>query len=123
MSPVIHEQILRSLRYQVHLLEDDELFEQTLLRGSQAALSAQPESGDIDALMRSMMSTNSAPLPLATPMNHVLEHGTRHGLATASTVTAGPWNHGSVANTQRESQTSTPANFMRGVKGALRGRR
>lgn len=120
---MIHEQILRSLRYQVHLLEDDELFEQTLLRGSQAALSAQPESGDIDALMRSMMATNSAPLPLVTPINHAREHGASHGRATTGTVTAGPWNHGSVANTQSASQTSTPAVHMRGMKGAIRGRR
>ncbi|KAF7980629.1 hypothetical protein HWV62_37426 [Athelia sp. TMB] len=112
----IHEQIMRSLRYQVHLLEDDELFEQTLLRGSQAALAAQPESSDIDALMRSMMSVSSALLPLATPIHP--DHGTTCGSTTASTVTMGPWNRGPATNIEGASHKSTPA--MR--TGAMKGR-
>ncbi|KAF9464111.1 hypothetical protein BDZ94DRAFT_1308132 [Collybia nuda] len=47
--------ILVSLRREVQELEDNELFEQALLRGSQVALEQQPSTGDIDALMRSMM--------------------------------------------------------------------
>jgi hypothetical protein len=43
----------------VQELEDNELFEQTLLRGSQAALEQQPSTSDIDALMRSMMVARS----------------------------------------------------------------
>jgi hypothetical protein len=46
---------MRNLRQKVHELEEDELFERTLLRGSQAGLEPQPSSGDIDVIMRSMM--------------------------------------------------------------------
>lgn len=46
---------LAFLRREVQELEDNELFEQTLLRGSQATLEQQPGTSDIDALMRSMM--------------------------------------------------------------------
>lgn len=53
------DEILASLRHEVQELEDNELFEQTLLRGSQAALEQQPSTNDIDALMRSMMVTPS----------------------------------------------------------------
>lgn len=41
-------------------LEENELFEQTLLRGSQVTLEQQPSTNDIDALMRSMMVAPSA---------------------------------------------------------------
>lgn len=115
---VIHEQILRSLRYQVHLLEEDELFEQTLLRGSQVALAPQPESSDIDALMRSMMSVDPTPPSLATRMHPALDN-----VADRATITAGPWNRGPDTSTMGETKTSTPAIRMGGVKGKGRGRR
>jgi len=51
----LFEQVVDSLRDAVYALEENELFEQTLLRGSQIALEQQPGVGDIDALMRSMM--------------------------------------------------------------------
>jgi len=54
---VLHDQILTSLRNKVRQLEENELFEQMLLRGSQAALELQPSTTDIDVLMQSMMVT------------------------------------------------------------------
>jgi hypothetical protein len=46
-------------------LEENEVFEQTLLRGSQVSLEQQPSTADIDTLMRSMMATpkNNAIVP------------------------------------------------------------
>jgi len=73
----MYDQIITCLRSEVRQLEENELFEQMLLRGSQAALERQPSTTDIDALMRSMMITpqNST----VTPHHH------------AANVTKGPW--------------------------------
>ena len=61
-----------NLRQAVAQLEENELFEQTIRRGSQAALQIQPSTNDIDTLMRSMMvNTTSA----------------------GSRITNGPWNN------------------------------
>jgi len=92
----IHEQILRSLRYQIHQLEENEIFEQTLLtRGgpSQAALSLehQPTSNDIDTLMRSMMSLEP---PGTSNMGNGNIGNVTASTATAETITNGPWNRG-----------------------------
>lgn len=46
---------MANLRMQVRLLEENELYEQTLLRGSQAAMEPQPTTNDINSLMQSMM--------------------------------------------------------------------
>ncbi|KAF8912095.1 hypothetical protein CPB84DRAFT_1841794 [Gymnopilus junonius] len=54
-SKVIFESIMTSLRAEVAQLQENELFEKILLRGSKAALETQPSTNDIDALMRSMM--------------------------------------------------------------------
>ncbi|KAF8625914.1 hypothetical protein AX17_006640 [Amanita inopinata Kibby_2008] len=54
----LYEKVLLSLRKQVRELEENELFEETLLRGSHAGLVQPPSTDDIDALMRSMMGTN-----------------------------------------------------------------
>ncbi|GLB38632.1 hypothetical protein LshimejAT787_0504970 [Lyophyllum shimeji] len=53
----LYMQVMVNLHGVVQNLEENELFEQTLLRGSQAALEPQPSTTDIDALMRSMMVT------------------------------------------------------------------
>jgi hypothetical protein len=98
----IHEKILSSLRYQVHLLEENELFEKTLLQGSQAALESQPTSNDIDTLMRSMMglTPNSSTPDAMTRKNNdntlSVETGytTANTTATAGIITRGPWNRG-----------------------------
>ncbi|KAF5382446.1 hypothetical protein D9615_002717 [Tricholomella constricta] len=51
----LYERVMANLYRAVRSLEDNELFERTLLRGSQAALEPQPSTTDIDTLMRSMM--------------------------------------------------------------------
>jgi hypothetical protein len=53
---VLYDHVMGNLRQAVAQLEENELFEQTLRRGSQAALQIQPSTNDIDTLMRSMMS-------------------------------------------------------------------
>ena len=47
--------VLDNLRDVIEQLEDDELFERMILRGSRMGLERQPTTTDIDALMRSMM--------------------------------------------------------------------
>ncbi|EGN98575.1 hypothetical protein SERLA73DRAFT_110133 [Serpula lacrymans var. lacrymans S7.3] len=74
---ILYENIVRNLRRRVQQLEDDELFEQTLLRGSQVALEQQPSSNDMDALMKSLMTTTLS-----------------NGSNTAPNISNGPWNSG-----------------------------
>lgn len=93
----MHEKILRSLRYQIHQLEENELFEQTLLtRGgpSDAALSLdhQPTSNDIDTLMRSMMFTTTT--TSRDRNGHGIGADADRTVSAAGTVTSGPWNRG-----------------------------
>lgn len=56
-SAVMFEVVMKRLRDRVKQLEDDELFDQMLLRGTQVGLE-QPSSDDIDDIMRSLMSTS-----------------------------------------------------------------
>ncbi len=50
----LFEQVMDNLRREVRLLQENDLFEQTVLRGSLVTDEQQPSS-DIDAIMRSMM--------------------------------------------------------------------
>lgn len=59
---VLYDHVMGNLRQAVAQLEENELFEQTLRRGSQAALQIQPSTNDIDTLMRSMMSGDNMPI-------------------------------------------------------------
>ncbi|KAF9013175.1 hypothetical protein BDQ17DRAFT_1404738 [Cyathus striatus] len=52
----LFQKIMQNLRIEIQQLEENDLYEQTLLRGSQVALQRQPITTDIDALMKSMMS-------------------------------------------------------------------
>lgn len=83
----LYERVMRSLRHEVHRLEENELFEQTLLRGSQAALEQQPTSNDIDTLMRSMMG------PPTNGNTKNYGHANNHTNRTYGNITNGPWNH------------------------------
>ncbi|KAF7364886.1 hypothetical protein MVEN_00359100 [Mycena venus] len=77
---VLFERIVRNLRMKVEELEENELFEQTMLRGSQAALEEETIPKDIDSLMLSMMGGGS---------------GSSRAIPNTSgnaTVTDGPWN-------------------------------
>lgn len=58
-SSELYESILASLRAQIRNLEENELVDRTLLRGSCAALEELPSSNDIDVLMKSMMVVSS----------------------------------------------------------------
>jgi hypothetical protein len=60
MLLVLFEHVMGNLRRQVRLLEEHELFEQTLMKQSQVGQSPLPSTNDIDALMRSMMGYSEA---------------------------------------------------------------
>jgi hypothetical protein len=75
----MYDHIIMCLWSEVRHLEENELFEPMLLRGSQAALERQPSTTDIDALMRSMM---------VTPQNSTI--GLQSNYHTAN-ITNGPW--------------------------------
>ncbi|KAJ6611429.1 hypothetical protein B0H10DRAFT_2437517 [Mycena sp. CBHHK59/15] len=72
---LLSERIMRNLRALVEEVEENELFEQTMLRGSQAGLEEQIIPKDIDTILLSMMG--STPAAAATGN---------------TTVTNGPWN-------------------------------
>ena len=72
------------LRNEVRQLEENELFERTLLRGSQVALEELPSTADIDALMRSMMVAPQS----NTVMPYVRQQADRNN---PTGVTSGPW--------------------------------
>jgi len=74
---VLFERIVRNLRMKVEELEESELFEQTMLRGSQAGLEEETIPKDIDSLMLSMMGGSSTRVP---------------DTSANATVTDGPWN-------------------------------
>lgn len=52
---VMFEQVMRSLRWHVQQLEENEMIESMLLQGSRVALETQPSSDNVDAIMQSMM--------------------------------------------------------------------
>ena len=56
----LYESILASLRAEVRNLEENELVDRTLLRGSRAALEELSSSNDIDVIMKSMMVVPSS---------------------------------------------------------------
>ncbi len=53
------KEILNRLRRQVQELVENEMFEQALLKGSQAGFEHQPMTRNLDAIMRSMMPGTS----------------------------------------------------------------
>ncbi|KAH9841361.1 uncharacterized protein C8Q71DRAFT_326270 [Rhodofomes roseus] len=61
---VMFEIVMKKLRDRVKQLEEDELFEQMLLRGTQIGLE-QPSSDDVDGIMRSLMVASVEAPPFA----------------------------------------------------------
>ena len=59
---------MQSLRERVKRLQEDHLFEQTLLRGSVVADARQPMSDDIDDILQTLMGTSAGPVA-STPIN------------------------------------------------------
>jgi hypothetical protein len=51
----LYQQVIGSLREAVEAVEENELFDQMVMRGSCVGLELNPESEDIDVIMRSMM--------------------------------------------------------------------
>ncbi|KAH7925583.1 hypothetical protein BV22DRAFT_1064640 [Leucogyrophana mollusca] len=75
---LMYESILRGFRLRVQQLEEDAIFQRTLMRGSQVGLKQRPSSDNIDTLMQSMMTTTLGSGPNRT-----------------HNVSDGPWNRGS----------------------------
>ncbi|KAG6844037.1 hypothetical protein H0H87_010361 [Tephrocybe sp. NHM501043] len=83
----LFQQVLTNLHEMVHNLEDNELFERTLLRGSQAALEPLPSTNDIDSLMRSMMVIS----PPSGNATHEVNLTRGRSNSRAADITHGPW--------------------------------
>lgn len=99
--PEQYEKILAHLRAEVQALEDDELFEQMVLRGSKAALEPQPTSNSIDVLMRNMMMPSSN-LDVANGPWNQIDNGSLHEGGRSPVVTSNhPPPGGDVAVTPR----------------------
>ncbi|KAH7906715.1 hypothetical protein BJ138DRAFT_1071351 [Hygrophoropsis aurantiaca] len=80
-AKLMHEEILKGFRQQVQQLEEDEMFQQTIMRGSQIGLEPRPSSSNIDSLMRSMMDTTIGKVS-----------------AQKQNISDGPWNKVSQSN-------------------------
>ncbi|PFH49970.1 hypothetical protein AMATHDRAFT_4442 [Amanita thiersii Skay4041] len=78
----LHDKVIANLRLQVREVEENDIFEQTLLRGSQVARVQPPSTDDIDKLMRSMMGTN---------VQSTSKFGHGGGNPTAASLSPGPW--------------------------------
>jgi len=77
------EKIIKNLRAEIRKLDEDELFEQTILRGSQVGLETRPSTNDIDALMKSMrLDMSSTEGPTGKIFGHMMDE----------TLLDGPWN-------------------------------
>ncbi|KAF8800232.1 hypothetical protein BYT27DRAFT_7200413 [Phlegmacium glaucopus] len=93
---LLHDHVMGNLRKAVAQLNEHELFERTLRRGSQAALEIQPSTNDIDTLMRSMMSP-SMNITSGRPHIGMSEvpplRGQRGPTSSGPGITNGPWNN------------------------------
>jgi len=91
----------------VEELEENELFEQTMLRGSQAGLEEYAMPKDIDPMMRSMMGYPSS-----------------DDSSVNATVTIGPWNQ-TTDQYQGESTPSRTGGFteQKRTKGKVKSRK
>lgn len=104
--------ILHNLRLHIKKLEENEIFERTLLRGSQAALEPQPTTTDVDLLMKGMMGP-------AMSLDSRYQYRKKAGMMAPSSqaVTNGPWNNYGVAT------PNATANGNDGVSGTTVGKR
>ena len=95
------------MRSKIRQLEENELFERMLLRGSQAGLERQPTTTDIDVLMRSMMVS---PQKTTIAPQH-----------NAAGVTQGPWSVNGYES-RYERGTGGSANLTSGITAGKRSR-
>ena len=106
------EKIIKNLRAEIRKLEEDELFEQTILRGSQVGLETRPSTNDIDALMKSMrLDMSSTEGPTGKIFGHMMDE----------TLLDGPWNipvqlHEAIAMESAMTTTSTVGKRSRSGK-------
>ncbi|OAX44324.1 hypothetical protein K503DRAFT_449181 [Rhizopogon vinicolor AM-OR11-026] len=75
---LLFEEILRGFRQRVQELEEDEIFQQTLMKGSQVGKEQLPSANNIDTLIQDMMGNSIC-------------HDARH-------VSDGPWNRRNIAD-------------------------
>ena len=104
--------ILHNLRLHIQKLEENEIFERTLLRGSQAALEPQLTTTDIDLLMKGMMGPSMS-------LDSRYQYRKKAGMMAPSSqaVTNGPWNNYGVIT------PNATANGGDGVSGTTVGKR
>ncbi len=122
---VMYERVMASLRAEVAQLRENELFEQILRRGSKAALDVQPMTGDIDALMRSMMGSgmdlNKGPQMGKVPVKSEPSRGPPP--TTGPGITNGPWNNfGEPSEAERRYSTLSTENILSGTTAGKRSR-
>ena len=86
-----------NLRREVSKLQEDELFDQILLRGSRAALQPQPTTSDIDTILKSMMAPS---FTISERKDRPIRQHTRIASTQqpvprkpAPPPVPGPWNH------------------------------
>ncbi|KAF8651952.1 hypothetical protein AX16_004595 [Volvariella volvacea WC 439] len=65
----LFEAIMKNLRSQIEQIEENELFEQRLLQGSQIGLEPLPSTHDIDAILKSMMGPSTTSTTTTTGSN------------------------------------------------------
>ena len=97
MSSELHTIVMANLRQEVSKLQEDELFDQILLRGSRAALQPQSTTSDIDTILKSMMAPSFA---ISERQDRPIRQHTRvvssqHPVPRKppALVVPGPWNH------------------------------
>ncbi|KAH9947627.1 hypothetical protein B0H21DRAFT_708373 [Amylocystis lapponica] len=109
----MHRKAMAYLRTCVRQLEEEELFEQTMFRGSQVAQEQQPSSNDLDVIMRSLMVQST----ITQPARHA---GQQVDLATS------PWiqdlSHNQYAGDNGMESSATTAG-KRTTKGKGKSRR
>ncbi|KAJ3843777.1 hypothetical protein F5878DRAFT_234545 [Lentinula raphanica] len=94
-----YQRILQDLRHEINQLHENEVFEQTMLRGPAVSGAPAYYSHDIDAIMHSMMGqTSSNPFPNATSTpftgpSRSRPRPTANYPAADVDITNGPWNN------------------------------
>ena len=93
---------MRSLQLQLQLLEENDVLEQTLLRGSQIGQEMQPSSNDIDVLIQSLMS-----------------HDEDAMITDDAPVTNGPWNYHGIGPYVTQPRNMTHPTVRRTAKDTI----
>ncbi|KAG1742339.1 uncharacterized protein EDB91DRAFT_1247730 [Suillus paluster] len=84
---LLFEAILRGFRQRVQQLEEDEIFQQTVINGSQIGMEQLPSADNVDTLIQNMMGTS-------------IGNGASH-------VQDGPWNRRNTAHVVSSSMRTT----------------